>query len=161
MSKKCIPPMLRGKKMFILQLGNMLSSDVYWPFVTIFFSGQDNFKKQLFGRSIFLQLLWLQEEVQLKFHVKKKTYLTKKMYQILMRTLYEVSWAWVWHQLLLEQFLFHAPVSRSMQIWRRIHCITTLNEILASNDSLLWLEYVVHWEDLWHRNLWHLLYTKL
>ena len=74
---------------------------------TIFFSGQDNFKKQLFGRSIFLQLLWLQEEVQLKFHVKKKTYLTKKMYQILMRTLYEVSWAWVWHQLLLEQFLFH------------------------------------------------------
>ena len=82
-------------------------SYVYWPFVTIFFSGQDNFKKQLFGRSIFLQLLWLQEEVQLKFHVKKKTYLTKKMYQILMRTLYEVSWAWVWHQLLLEQFLFH------------------------------------------------------
>ena len=83
--------MLRGEKIFILQLGNMLSSDVYWPFVTIFFSGKDNFKKQLFGRSIFLQLLWLQEEVQLKFHVKKKTYLTKKMYQILMRTLYEVS----------------------------------------------------------------------
>ena len=29
------------------------------------------------------------------------------------------------------------PVSRSKQIWRRIHCITTLNEILASNYSLL------------------------
>ena len=29
------------------------------------------------------------------------------------------------------------PVSRSKQILRRIHCITTLNEILASNDSLL------------------------
>ena len=29
------------------------------------------------------------------------------------------------------------PVSRSKRIWRRIHCITTLNEILAGHDSLL------------------------
>ena len=79
-------------------------------FITIcnhLFSGQENLKQQLLVGSIFLQLLWLQEEVQLKFHVKMKTYPTKKMHQILMRTLYEVSYVQLRLQLLLEQFLFH------------------------------------------------------
>ena len=39
-------------------------------------------------------------------------------------------------------------------MWRRImYTMTTLNYILARHDSLLWLQYAAHWEDLWHRNL--------
>ena len=63
----------------------------FLPFATYFFPGQDDLKQQLFVRSIPLQLLWLKKKVQLRFHLKMKTYLTKKMLQILMRTLYEVS----------------------------------------------------------------------
>ena len=74
----------KGKNVYFAT-GNFL------PFATIFFSGQDDLKQQLFERSIPLQLLWLKKEVQLRFHLKMKTYLTKKMLQILMRTLYEVS----------------------------------------------------------------------
>ena len=95
-------PSPKGKKTFIL--GNILSWCLL-PFATILSSGQDNLKQQLCKKN--LQLLWLQEEVQLKCHLKMKTYLTKKMHQILMRTLYEVSYVELWLQLLLEQFLFH------------------------------------------------------
>ena len=156
-------PFSEGKKILILQLGNVMSWYLL-PFATIFFSGQNDLIQQLSkkhftvaigtGRSSIkmpcenedlpeeenapdfdedtlrgelgstlasaivrtinipsvsrmqadvendmysnlvrniLQLLLVQEEVQLKCHVKMKTYLRKKMHQILMRTLYEVS----------------------------------------------------------------------
>ena len=92
---------------------------IAWDFVSMYFSHSQKGKKYLFCNWVMwwadiynhlqpsffqarmtwysnlvrniLQLLWLQEEVQLKCHVKMKTYLRKKMHQILTRTLYEVS----------------------------------------------------------------------
>ena len=68
-------------KIIILQLANMLSWRLLL-FATIFFQARITWNKILVR---VLQLLWLQEEVQLK------TYLTKKMQQILMTLYYEVS----------------------------------------------------------------------
>ena len=45
----CIPPILRREKIFILQLGNMLSWCLQ-PFSITFFSGQDDLKEQLFKK---------------------------------------------------------------------------------------------------------------
>ena len=82
-------PFSEGKKYLVYNW--VICWTKFLPFATIFFPGQDDLKQQLFVRSIPLQLLWLKKEVQLRFHLKMKTYLTKKMLQILMRTLYEVS----------------------------------------------------------------------
>ena len=152
--------MLRGKKMFILQLGNMLSSDVYWPFVTIFFSGKDNFKKQLFGKKHLLTVAMTSGRSPIKVSCEKEDLPDQENVPDFDEDTLQGELGLSLASVIVRTISF-PPVSRSKQIWRRIHCTTTLNEILASHDSLLWLEYVVHWEDLWHRNLWHLLYTKL
>ena len=113
----------KGKNVYFAT-GNFL------PFATIFFSGQDDLKQQLFERSIPLQLLWQKKEVQLRFHLKMKTYLTQRMLQVLMTTLYKVSLVQLWLQSLLKCFLFH-QFQECKQMWRimLIHCMTTLKDI--------------------------------
>ena len=61
-------------------------TDIYHHLQPSFFRPGEP-KTATFGRGIFLQLQWLQQEVRLKFHLKMKTYLKRKMHQSLMRTL--------------------------------------------------------------------------
>ena len=76
------------------------------PFATILSSGQDNLKQQLCKKNL-LTVAMATGRIPIKVPFENEDLPDKENAQILMRTLYEVSYVELWLQLLLEQFLFH------------------------------------------------------